>query len=194
MVSNMVMLMENVALPAAGTTGRRKSSCWWKSKRTGVKQEQVNRKLLPLRRFGHACLEKMDSVEVSTFSVVLPLPFRVLLLLGLGAFLWASNLHVLRLLGIDAAHVLQTPKASVSASPTAFSRPPSLHPPIYSLLVAYSAWVCAGLAVYHVFTRADVDALDQYKFIPIIVYAGVLAAAILPFSKTLRSQRSILRE
>jgi len=40
------------------------------------------------------------------FSASFPLPFRVLFLVGLAILLWAANLHVLALLGIDVSWVL----------------------------------------------------------------------------------------
>jgi hypothetical protein len=40
------------------------------------------------------------------FSASFPLPFRVLFLVGLAILLWAANLHVLSLLGLDVSWVL----------------------------------------------------------------------------------------
>ncbi len=49
------------------------------------------------------------------FSASFPLPFRVLTLVGLAIFLWAVNLHVLAVLGVDAGRVLGVPGGLGSA-------------------------------------------------------------------------------
>lgn len=45
-------------------------------------------------------------LPLPVFSATFPLPFRVLFLVGLAILLWAVNLHVLHLLGLDVSWVL----------------------------------------------------------------------------------------
>lgn len=53
-------------------------------------------------------------VILPTFSASFPLPFRVLALVGLAILLWAVNLHVLWLLGIDAEWALAVPPTNIT--------------------------------------------------------------------------------
>lgn len=55
-------------------------------------------------------------VILPTFSASFPVPFRVLVLVGLAILLWAVNLHVLWLLGIDAEWALSVPPQAKSAN------------------------------------------------------------------------------
>lgn len=45
-------------------------------------------------------------INLPSFSSSFPLPFRVLFLVGLAQLLWASNLHILHLLGLDTSWIL----------------------------------------------------------------------------------------
>lgn len=54
----------------------------------------------------HAGHAGHNHLPLPEFSASFPLPFRVLFLIGLAIFLWATNLHVLHLLGLDTAYIL----------------------------------------------------------------------------------------
>jgi hypothetical protein len=45
-------------------------------------------------------------LNLPSFSLSFPLPFRVLFLIGLAQLLWATNLHILHLLGLDTSWIL----------------------------------------------------------------------------------------
>lgn len=47
-----------------------------------------------------------NHLELPEFSLGFPLPFRVLFLLGFAILLWATNLHILHLLGLDTSYIL----------------------------------------------------------------------------------------
>ncbi|KAL1411491.1 protein-ER retention protein [Vanrija albida] len=51
-------------------------------------------------------VEVITPLELPEFSAGFPLPFRVLFLVGLAMLLWAVNLHVLHLLGLDSSWIL----------------------------------------------------------------------------------------
>src|ERR1700712_1105050 len=103
------------------------------------------------------------SDEDQSFVAVLPLPFRVLVLAGLGILAWATNLHGLAAANIDPgpaldlssphAHSLSSGQYSpiLPASPgpnprLAFQRtsPTLWYTPVYRLVGAYVLWVGGG--------------------------------------------------
>ena len=47
-----------------------------------------------------------NHLTLPPFSASFPLPFRVLFLIGLAQFLWATNLHLLNHIGLDTAWIL----------------------------------------------------------------------------------------
>ncbi|KAK9900040.1 EXS-domain-containing protein [Cystobasidium minutum MCA 4210] len=81
-------------------------------------------------------LAALSSVSIS-LSASFPLPFRILVLVSLGALCWALNLHVLHLMGIDTAVVLDIRSAS---SPNEHIHPSTLYPPVYQLAACLAVW------------------------------------------------------
>lgn len=144
---------------------------------------------------------------VSAFSITLPLPFRALFLIGFGGACWATNLHVLHLIGIDTAHILDIRNEPSTSTPyttrngaisplslTVYAHPSTLYTPIYKILAAYFTWVFAGWALFRLLTAGMLDNLDKFKFIPIITSFGVLVALFIPFNPLHRRERSRLFE
>lgn len=81
-------------------------------------------------------LAALSSVS-SSLSASFPLPFRILVLVSLGALCWALNLHVLHLMGIDTAVVLDIRSPS---SPNEHIHPSTLYAPVYQLAACLAAW------------------------------------------------------
>lgn len=142
---------------------------------------------------------------VSPFGVAFPLPYRVLSLVGVGVACWATNLHLLDILSVDTAHVLQirndklpapfhgrASSQSSSYNLTVFAHPSTLYPPIYKLLAVYFAWIVLGWLAFTFFINGDINALDAYKIIPIVSYLGIIGAAVVPFTNVLQTQRTLL--
>jgi EXS family len=120
-----------------------------------------------------------QQVQLTDFSEHFPLPLRVLSLLTLGAYAFASNLHLLRLLGLDAAFIFDF-RLPHEIGHTHI-HPSRLYPPIYHLALSYTAFTAAGwLAVQ--FWPAYGDRLSA-----VWLAIGLLAAGW-PF----RSQRAQL--
>lgn len=84
-------------------------------------------------------LAALSSVSIS-LSASFPLPFRILVLVSLGAFCWALNLHVLHLMGIDTAVVLDIRS---SLNPNEHIHPSTLYPPVYQLAACLAVWTGA---------------------------------------------------
>ncbi|KAI0093207.1 EXS-domain-containing protein [Irpex rosettiformis] len=138
--------------------------------------------------------------EEIKFSALFPLPFRVLFLGGLGILGWATNLHGLSLLGIDAAAALELNthhqgqrqsgpdySGTESTLPTsragwkAMADPSSVYGPIYKLFLQYSLATLIGWLLYRHATHGDVELVDVFKFVPAVTMLILTMALVSPF-------------
>lgn len=62
-------------------------------------------------------------LDLPVFSASFPLPFRVLFLVGLAILLWAVNIHVLHLLGLDTSWILEYREEPADDDPLAGAIP-----------------------------------------------------------------------
>ena len=143
---------------------------------------------------------KSDFLDELSFSAAFPLPFRVLCLVGLGIFGWATNLHGLHLWGIDAAGVLDlriydgyrltSPlPTDLRAGWKAVHHAEHSYKPVYRLFVAYTAWMLAAWTIFRYATRGDVASVDGFKFVPAIAALCVLTALVCPFNVLYKQER-----
>ena len=135
----------------------------------------------------------------TSFSVSFPLALRILCLTTLGVAGWATNLHVLCLLGIDTGSLLDVRVSETNAAPaSSTSSPPSLphlvhihpsrlYPPIYAAAGSLVLWTALGVGVYSAFGR-DVDSWN-HRFIPIIFLLSALLALIAPWDRLKKRER-----
>ncbi|KAF8608987.1 EXS-domain-containing protein [Ceratobasidium sp. AG-I] len=144
-------------------------------------------------------------LDLPVFHTSFPLPYRVLLLIGLGIFYWASNLHVLHLLGIDTVWVLdiRRDKAPSSSPPTPLptARTPDLphdissleavllYKSIYKLFLAYGLWMGSGWACFHLITEGLSDNVDSYKLLPAFTVVGLVFGLVCPFNILMKRER-----
>ncbi|KAG8900377.1 hypothetical protein FRB99_006100 [Tulasnella sp. 403] len=124
----------------------------------------------------------MDGEDLFASSAFVPLPFRVLLLVGLGIICWATNLHILHRLGIDTSSVFETrtEKIMLSTPPTprppllvnlASSSPPlsplptHLHPPLSRYPIPHSLFTPSKLypPIYRLFLTYAAWVLSCYS-------------------------------
>ncbi|EKM54533.1 uncharacterized protein PHACADRAFT_175055 [Phanerochaete carnosa HHB-10118-sp] len=147
--------------------------------------------------------------EEITFSARFPLPFRVLFLGGLGVLGWATNLHGLSALGIDAASALElsthqphrlthhpysasepdTPLPTARGGWKLVPHPATLYGPVYRLFFCYAIVLCLGWACYQHATRADVGLVDVYKFVPGVLMLFLLMMLVSPFDVAGKRER-----
>ncbi|TFY67934.1 hypothetical protein EVJ58_g1327 [Rhodofomes roseus] len=136
------------------------------------------------------------------FSAAFPLPFRVLSLAGLGILGWAANVHGLHVAGIDARSVLDLDSYDPRYGRRAlgagdrrgtgwkyFQSPVSVYRPVYSLFVAYAAWVATNWLLYRYATYVDLDRVDTFKFIPAIAALVVTMVLVSPFNIFEKAER-----
>ncbi|KAF8305494.1 EXS-domain-containing protein [Clavulina sp. PMI_390] len=145
---------------------------------------------------------------VSQFSALFPLPFRVLVLLGLGGLCWASNLQILDWLGVDAGHALQIPAHRTSTVLPSHTPPNSnpgtpfpgsvhahtsaLYPPLNKIVAVYLFFVTSAWGLFYLLTRGDIDMLNQTKWVPALSFTVILVVAVLPLRDVYGAQRSYL--
>ncbi|KAF7790348.1 hypothetical protein EIP86_001303 [Pleurotus ostreatoroseus] len=135
-----------------------------------------------------------------TFSTNFPLPYRVLALGGVGLLGWATNLHGLHLLGIDAASALELSTRGAHASSLSSSsvdpettplpthngwklvaHPLGVYRPVYRICVQYACVALLSWAVYRHATGGRVDAVDAFKYIPAVTMLFVFMCLVSPF-------------
>ncbi len=114
------------------------------------------------------------------FSATFPLPFRALFLVGLGILSWATNLHGLRILGLNpttALHLNSYLNRSQYAErflPPAqgrrskWSDPQAIYTPVYTLFFQYSFVTVVAWLLYRHATQGKLELVDVYRFIPAV--------------------------
>lgn len=150
----------------------------------------------------------MDGEDLLASSAFLPLPFRVLSLVGLGLVCWTTNLHFLHLLGIDTSSVLETrtdkiPLSTPPSPPTpggnrARTRHPvqssashSLYTPLYRILFYYNAWLLSCYVLYNLSVKGDMQKMDQSRVVITLAAAGVVVGLFCPFNILAKRERDI---
>lgn len=139
------------------------------------------------------------------FSANLPLPFRVLVLGGLGILGWAANLHGLTALGIDAASALElsthhqsrtaaasgalaspvpppdTPLPTTRTGWKLVHHPAAVYGPVYRVFAWYALATAATWALYHHATRGEPELVDVFKFVPGVLALCLVMILVSPF-------------
>jgi hypothetical protein len=134
------------------------------------------------------------------FDGLFPLPFRVLFLVGLGILLWAANLHVLGLGGIDVATALDL---HTSDSGIALTSPLSLrytgtnrkasglYFPLYRMFVTYSACCFGAWLLFIYMVHGNPLLVDAFRHIPAICGLIILIGLITPLDIFQKRERDM---
>ncbi|KAG2119840.1 EXS family-domain-containing protein [Suillus discolor] len=138
----------------------------------------------------------MDPGDAVPLSTSFPLPFRVLLLIGLGILGWATNLHGLHLLGIDAGSALELSSGRTFLPTNSSSSRVSLslrlsYMPVYRLFAGYATWCFAGWSFFRLATHSNTMLVDTFKYIPSLSSLGVLTTLICPFELCQKRERDM---
>jgi hypothetical protein len=146
-------------------------------------------------------------LNLPTFSSSFPLAFRVFFLVGLAQLLWAVNLHILHLLGLDPAWILDfrdtghdVTDIELSDSPTrkndvVAERPRSgkLYQPVYKLFVIYSAWMGGGWTLFRLITGAETEEMERWRGLVGVIGVGAAVGALAPWRGVGERERAALR-
>ncbi|ESK96547.1 protein-er retention protein [Moniliophthora roreri MCA 2997] len=135
------------------------------------------------------------------YSVFFPLPYRVLFLVGLGVVGWATNLHGLDMLDVDAHAVLELRSNDYFSLPRAsprqrhdsfrtFQTDSSLHyKNVYRIAAGYCLWVSATWLIYAYCTQGDPSLADSYGYLPGIATLFTIFILLCPFHIFYRHER-----
>lgn len=141
----------------------------------------------------------------SYFSVVFPLPYRCLFLVGIGILGWATNLHGLYFLGIDTGYALDIRRYNDTISQsriplgvsnghlndrsTPFAHPSTLYRPLYKILVSYGAITAISWLFFRQATAGFTSLTDSSKYIPSLTFVIIVMLLISPWSLFQRHER-----
>lgn len=142
----------------------------------------------------------IDVGDETIFSAIFPLPFRVLALAGLGILAWATNLHGLKLLGIDAATALdlnthrnrdgRTQLPITNRPGWKHVEPPdAIYKPVYNLFALYSLITGIFWLIYWRASSQDLSLVDVFKYIPGIAGLCVFMLLVSPWNTFGRHER-----
>lgn len=121
--------------------------------------------------------------ELDSFSLVLPLPYRVAFLLVLGVWAWGANLHYLRLVRIDVPSLIRYPSRSSAIHP-------SHHLSTYRLATLLTIPLVVSILLFWLFTRANPSLVVDWEILPNLYLIVLVLCMVLPWHAISRSGRS----
>ncbi|KAH6671160.1 protein-ER retention protein-like protein [Halenospora varia] len=114
---------------------------------------------------------------LDSFSLTLPLPYRIALVIVLGAWAWGVNLHYLALAKIDVPSLLQYPSR---ASPR--TDPPH-HLSTYRLATLLSLPLGFSLLLFWALSHRNPELVIHYDYLPMSYLCVILAIFFLPIRR-----------
>jgi len=138
----------------------------------------------------------MNDAEVDieiNYALTFPLPYRVLVLAGLGILGWATNLHGLDILGIDVVSTLDLDlrkNAGDSFSSAKTSRNAAdIYRAVYRIAILYGSWCFLSWILFRLVTRNDILLVDVFGYIPAVSALVALFVLVCPFDVLYKSER-----
>lgn len=140
--------------------------------------------------------EHDHALQAVSFDQSYPLPLRILSLISLGALCWATNLHILSILGIDTSAVLdvradllplglQPLSSPISTQP--FIHPSKLYRPVYTLSLCYFAWTATAWLLWTF--CGDAFAAENSRYMPAAFALVGVMAVFLPAERLQKKER-----
>ncbi len=131
-------------------------------------------------------------------------------MIGLAQLLWAINLHVLHLLGLDVAWILDFRDPSLDdleltdtssnhrnrlAVPGSINKNEgrNLYMPVYKLFILYSGWVGVGWLLFLSITGRDRESMESYRWFVALIALGAGVGALAPWKGIGERERLALR-
>ncbi|TVY17968.1 Protein ERD1 1-like [Lachnellula arida] len=121
--------------------------------------------------------------DLDSFSLTLPLPYRVALIIEKGVWAWGANLHYLSLVKIDVPSLLQYP-----ARPSPRTDAPH-HLSTYRLATVLSIPLAISLLLFWVLSHRSPTLVIYYDFLPISYLCLIPAIFLLPLRRFSSSGR-----
>ncbi|MCJ1464077.1 protein-ER retention protein [Pseudocyphellaria aurata] len=120
--------------------------------------------------------------ELDTLSLILPLPYRVAIILVLGVWAWGLNLHYLAILKIDAPALIKYP-----------SRPSSTIPPHHrrTYRLAYTATIplIFFILLFWLITHGSPSLVVKWEILPQLYFFLLIVLFVVPFQQLSRTGR-----
>ncbi|MCJ1262057.1 protein-ER retention protein [Lobaria immixta] len=120
--------------------------------------------------------------ELDTFSLILPLPYRVAVILVLGVWAWGLNLHYLAILKIDAPGLIKYP-----------SRPSSTIPPhhrrTYRLATTVTIPLVVSILLFWLITHGSPSLVVKWDILPQSYLFLLVLLFIIPYQRLSRTGR-----
>nr|KAJ3417743.1 hypothetical protein HK105_000851 [Polyrhizophydium stewartii] len=160
-----------------------------------------NRLLAVVFAAGFVALLAVQFEDWATATLSLPVYFHVVLLLNLGLWCWATNLHVLNLLGVDTYALLEgsaplpksvldrltTPARPKTAAGGTLTRHASTIRATYAMAAGFTLVTLLSLWLFEV--CADAWGEERAEFIPLALYALALFVAFNPWKIVFHHER-----
>lgn len=144
----------------------------------------------------------------SQFSLVLPLPYRCMLLVGIGILGWATNLQGLYFLGVDTSYALDIRRpgsmdngyeslsipntassSRMTRGTTSYAHPSTLYRPIYKIFAYYSVLTLASWLLFRLVSADSKDDIDSSKFILSLTIFIITVSLFWPWSSAQKHER-----
>ncbi|KAF2422589.1 EXS family protein [Tothia fuscella] len=113
--------------------------------------------------------------SLDSFSLFLPLPYRVSLIIVLGVWAWGANLHYLNLIKIDVPSLIRYPGRTSHTLP-------SHHLSTYRLATLLTVPLGLSLLLFWVITQGNAKSVLEWEILPNIYLLILVICFILPVS------------
>lgn len=137
--------------------------------------------------------------RVLPIDVAFPLPFHVIVLVGLAILGWATNLHGLDILGIDVATAIDLRTDGIGAlhaythhglSRRSFNMELAVHyRAVYRLFMAYCLLGLTSWALYRIITHGDLVLVDAFGYIPAVGALLAFGVLLCPYNVLHKAER-----
>lgn len=138
--------------------------------------------------------QAQQALQEHAFSVTLPPPYRVLLLLALALACWWANVRGLRALGLQVVPSATTSAAATAAAAGAAAsapRVPAMERKLLFAAVLCLAWAVAGWAAFRFYVAGGGDAKGRHaQAMQGISFLGALIVCVWPGDVLARSMRA----
>ncbi|KAF2084198.1 EXS family protein [Saccharata proteae CBS 121410] len=117
------------------------------------------------------------------FSLVLPLPYRVALIIVLGVWAWGANLHYLALIRIDVPALIRYPSRNNATLPPHYLS-------VYRLATLLTIPLLLSLLLFWAITRGHPSAVVRWEVLPNLYLVLLVALIVVPWHSYSRAGRS----
>lgn len=128
----------------------------------------------------------LDVDTSESFTMFMPLPYRILALFIAGSWGWGFAVHYLQSIRIDIGPMIRYTQLPTDKQP--------LHRRVYDFALFQTAVFGFSLAAFWMFTKGDGQAVIEWEILPLSAFAIILGVFFLPFNTFHRRGRTrILR-